>query len=232
MTEQQVHFEIFARRAGGDSFNLELAVDDRARAFEAAEEMLEGGRFVAVKINKESLDPDTGEYQTINIHTKGEPDKPKSKAPVEDAGPPCVSPSDLYSVHARDRIGRLLEAWLVRNRATAFELLHRPDLIEKLDASGVELQHAVQKIAVPEAQARGVGVHEIIRGFQTLIQRAIDRVLADRRKGRFPNFANEPFADACARLSGDPERHYLLGAMSARSSNRLTFSLQDVAGEI
>ena len=212
MADQQVHFEIFARRAGGGSFNLELAVEDRERAFEAAAEMLEGGRFVAVKINKESLDPESGEYKTINIHSKGEPDKPKSKAPVEDAGPACISPSDLYSVHARDRIGRLLEAWLQRNRATPFELLHRPDLIEKLDASGVELQHAVQKIAVPEAQAKGVGVHEIIRGFQTLIQRAIDRVLADRRKGVFPDFKKEPFAAACVRLGGEPERHYLLGA--------------------
>ena len=211
MSEQQVHFEIFARRAGG-SFNLELAVEDRERAFSAADEMLEGGRFVAVKINKETLDTESGEYKTINILSKGEAEKPKSKIDVEDAGPPCISPSDLYSVHARDRIGRLLEAWLVRNRATPFELLHRPDLIEKLDASGTELQHAVQKIAVPEAQARGVGVHEIIRGFQQLIQRSIDRVLADRRKGRFPDFSKEAFAEACVRLGDDAERHYLLGA--------------------
>ena len=211
MSEQQVHFEIFARRAGG-SFNLELAVEDRERAFEAASEMLEGGRFVAVKINKETLDTESGEYKTINILSKGEAEKPKSKLAVEDAGPPCISPSDLYSVHARDRIGRLLEAWLVRNRATPFELLHRPDLIEKLDASGTDLQHAIQKIAVPEAQARGVGVHEIIRGFQQLIQRSIDRVLADRRKGRFADFKKEAFAAACERLGDDAERQYLLGA--------------------
>ena len=29
----------------------------------------------------------------------------------------CVSPADLYSLHARDRIGRLLENWLAREHA-------------------------------------------------------------------------------------------------------------------
>ncbi len=212
MDQHQIHFEVFAKRPGGGSFILEMAVEDREKALEAAKEMLEGPRFIAVKVTKETLDPETGEYQSISIFSKGEPDKPKSKVVLEDAGPPCVSPSDLYTVHARDRIGRLLEGWLVRNRATPFELLHRPDLIEKLDASGTELQHAVQKIAVPEAQARGVSVHEVMRGFQLLIQRAIDRVLTDQRKGAFPNFEKETFADACVRLSGNPERHYLVGA--------------------
>ncbi len=110
-------------------------------------------------------------------------------------------------------IGRLLEGWLTRNRATPFELLHRADLIEKLDASGVELQHAVQKIAVPEAQERGVSVHEVIRGFQQLIQRGMDRVMADQRKGVFPVLtAAGELPDVCDRLAGEPERLYLMGA--------------------
>ena len=79
-----------------------------------------------------------------------------------------------------------MEGWLTRNHATPFELLHRPDLIEKLDAAGNELQHAVQKIAMPEAQARGISVHELIRNFQSLIERAISRVLGDGRKRPLP----------------------------------------------
>jgi hypothetical protein len=211
MAHHQIHFEVFARRAGGASFNLELATEDREKALEIAEEMLEGPRFVAVRVTKETMDPETGEFQSVTILSKGAASKPKSKTIVEDAGAPCVSPADLYTVHARDKIGRLLEGWLARNRATPFELLHRPDLIERLDAAGVELQHAVQKIAVPESQARGVGVHEVIRGFQQLIQRAIERVLGDQKRGVFPDLAQENFAEACQRLSGEPERHYLLG---------------------
>ena len=208
----QIHFEIFARRAGGGSFSLQLALEDRERAIEAASELLDSGRFVAAKVVKETLDDESGEYRSVTILNKGAPERPKARAPLEDPGPPCVSPADLYNIHARDRIGRLLEGWLARNKATPFELLHRPDLIEKLDASGTELLHAIQKIAVPEAQARGVGVHEVMRGFQQLIQRAIDRVLGDQRKGVFPDLRVEDFAKACLRLSGEPERHYLIGA--------------------
>jgi len=134
---------------------------------------------------------------------------------VEDREPLCVSPEDLYSVHARDRIGLLLEGWLTRNQATPFELLHRPDLVEKLDAAGNELQHAVQKIAVPEAQARDISVHELIRSFQKLIERAITRVLSDGRKGRFPDLAKESFAHVVERLAGELDAAYLAGGAIA-----------------
>ena len=65
---------------------------------------------------------------------------------------------------------------------------------------------------MPEAQARGVGVHEIIRTFQTLIERTIARLIKDQRRGVFPDFAKEPLAVAVERLWNEPERGYLLGA--------------------
>ena len=216
MDQQQIHYEVFARRSGASSLTLELATEERERAVETAKEMLEGARFVAVKVTKEIRDPDSGGYKTVTIFSQGEAETKKSKVVVEDTGPPCISPADLYTVHARDRIGRLLEPWLTRNKATAFDLLHRADLIEKLDASGLELQHAVQKISVPEAQARGVGVHEVIRNFQALVQRAVDRVLADARKGVFPDLNKEAFAAACTRLCREPEAIYLVGGAVAR----------------
>ena len=153
MDRDQVHFEVFARRPNASHWTLELATEDRARALEAAEEMLAEHRAAAVRVTKETLDEETREYRTVTILTKGALEKPKSKADVMEQAPLCTGPADLYTVHARERIGRLLQDWLNRQRATPFELLHRPDLIEKLDASGLELQHAVQKLAVPEAQA-------------------------------------------------------------------------------
>jgi hypothetical protein len=211
MNDDRVHFEVFARRTGGSSFNLEFATEDRERALETAEELIDGSRFSSVRVTKETMDADSGEFISVTIFTKGAPDKPRSKADVIEAGPLCTGPADLYTIHARDRIGRLLQDWLNRQRATPFELLHRPDLIEKLEASGVELQHAVQKISVPEAQATGVSVHEIIRRFQTLIQRAIDRVMGDARKGLFPKLEPADFAAVCERLGDEPDRFYLLG---------------------
>jgi hypothetical protein len=217
MVGAQIHFELFARRRHGSTWTLELATEDRANALASAEEMLAESRAVAVKVTKETLDPETREFASVVILSKGEPEPVKAKKPREDIEPLCVSPQDLYTFHARERIGRLLDAWLARNRATPFELLHRADLIEKLDASGLELQHAIQKVAIPEAQARGVGVHEIIRTFQRLVQSAIDRVLRDARKGALPQIDTESFAEVAERLVNDPDRCYLLGAAVARA---------------
>lgn len=210
MNDGQIHFEVFARRNQNANLVLEMATEDRARAMAYAEELLESGS-VAVRVTKEVLDGDSGEYKSVTILAKGMASAKKSKLAVEDAGPPCVAPSDLYTVHARQRIVRLLETWLGRNKATPFELLHRPDLAERLEASGTDLQHAVQKIAIPEAQARGVSVHEVIRSFNGLIERTIERLIKDGRNKTFANFKTEPFAVACARLLEDPEAGYKLG---------------------
>jgi len=212
MDDAQVHFEVMARRQHGAPWTLQLATEDRARAVESAEEMLADGRCVAVKVTKETLDEDTREFRTVTILNKGAPDQGKPKKPVEDLEPLCVSPQDLYTIHAREVIGRVLEAWLARHHATPFELLHNANLIERLDASGMDLQHAIQKVAVPEAQARGIGVHEIMRSFHRLVQSAIDRVLKDRAKGALPKVDPTTFADVAERLTGAAERHYLLGA--------------------
>jgi hypothetical protein len=212
-TEQvQVHYELFVRHSPGAPWTLEMANESRSYVVESAEHLMTEGRVAAVRVSKETLDPDTREFQSVTILSKGQVEAARTRQPVEAREPLCVSPEDLYTVHARDRIARLLDGWLARNHATAFELLHRPDLVEKLDASGNDLQHAVQKIAVPEAQARGVSVHELIRSFQSLIERATRRVLGDARHDRFPVFQQVEFAAAADRLAGEPEGAYLLGA--------------------
>jgi hypothetical protein len=217
MSDAQVHFEVMARRKHGASWTLQLAIEDRAKAVESAEEMLAEGRCIAVKVTKETFDAETGEFKTVTILNKGVPDQGKPKKPRQDLEPLCVSPQDLYTVHAREVIGRLLEGWLTRNKVTTFELLHRPDLIEKLDASGMDLLHAIQKVAIPEAQARAIGVHQMIRSFQRLVQSAIDRVLTDARKGVLPKIQVDTFAALADRLIGAPDRHYLLSAAVADS---------------
>jgi hypothetical protein len=210
----QVHFEVFVRR-GGAPWKLELATEERTHAVDTAEALFAEGKVSAVRVTKETLDPETREFKTVTILNKGAPEPVKAKQVREEDDPLCVTPQDLYTGHARDRIGRLLEGWLARYKVTPFELLHRPDLIEKLEASGTDLQHAVQKIAVPEAQARGISVHELIRGFQRLIEQAIERVLKDGRKGVLPDLSKESLAQVAARVMGDPDRFYLMGAAIA-----------------
>jgi hypothetical protein len=217
MDQVQVHYELFVRRTPAAPWTLEIASENRAQVVDTAEEMIALGRVAAVRVSKETFDADTHEFQSVAIFSKGKVESEKKRKVVEDREPLCVSPEDLYTVHARDRIGRLLENWLTRNHATPFELLHRADLVEKLDAAGTELQHAIQKIAVPEAQARGASTHELIRSFQALTERAIGRVLGDARKGRFPNLASDGFAKVLEQIAGEPDGDYLLGAAVAAS---------------
>ncbi|HEX3916573.1 MAG TPA: hypothetical protein VHW60_04480 [Caulobacteraceae bacterium] len=215
MDQFQVHYELFVRHQPGAPWRLEMAGENRAQMVEAAEAMFAEGRVAAVKVSKETLNADTREFQSVSILSRGKVDAGRKRRIIENHTPLCVTPEDLYTVHARDRIGELLEGWLARNKATPFELLHRADLVEKLDAAGNELQHAIQKIAVPEAQARDISVHELMRSFQKLAERAIARVLGDARKGRFPNIAKEGFARVVERVAHEPEAHYLLGAAVA-----------------
>lgn len=212
MSDAQVHFEVFSRRRVNAPWTLEMATEDRRAAVETAEDMLASNRAAAVKVCKETLDQETRGFKTVIILSKGAVEAVKAKKSRDgDETPLCVTPSDLYSFHARERIGRLLDGWLKRKNVTPFELLHRPDLVEDLESSGVEIQHAVQKIAIPEAQERGLSVHEVIRTFQKLIERAVERIVKDGRKNAFPEVRGTAFAAAADRLADNPERVYLLG---------------------
>lgn len=212
MSGAQVHYEVFVRRTPGASWILEMATENRTQATAMAEGLMKEGKIAGVKVTKESLDPETREFQSIAILNLGQHEAVKQKKVKENNEPLCVSPQDLYTVHAREKIGRLLEGWLERKGATPFELLHRADLVEELETSGTDLQHAIQKIAIPEAQDRGVSVHELMRTFQSLAERAIERLLKDSRKGNMPDLDKEGFARAAERVSKEPERAYLLGA--------------------
>src|ERR1700744_4226485 len=121
MDDAQGHFEVMARRQTGAPWTLHLATEDRARATATAEEMLADGRCIAAKVTKETLDEETREFKTVTIFTKGAAESGKpAKKQRDDTEPLCVSPQDLYTVHAREVIGRLLEGWLARQRATPF----------------------------------------------------------------------------------------------------------------
>lgn len=194
-----------------------MATENRAAAVASAQGMMTEGKVAAVKVTKETLDPETREFQSVSILNLGAVESGKKKKIVENQDPLCITPQDLYTIHARERIGRLLETWLERQGATPFELLHRADLVEKLESSGTDLQHAIQKVAIPEAQARDLSVHELIRTFTSLVERAIERLLKDTRKGGMPDVDKEGFAKAAERVSQDPDRAYLLGAGVAAS---------------
>mgnify|MGYP007071974786 CR=1 FL=1 len=208
-----VHYEIYIRKTAPSSWTLSMATEDRKTAIDTAEDLMRDRQAVAVRVTKETLDPDTMEFNSVVLMTRGAPEAPKKQVAEIDVGPACQQPGDLYAPHARDLIGRVLEDWLFRNGATAYELLHRPDLVEKLEASGVELQHALQKIAIPEAQANGMATHDLIRHYQKLTGQAMERVITAGRRKVFANLADHSLADIAHRISGAPDRAFIIGGV-------------------
>ena len=114
-----------------------MATEDRGQAMETAEEMLRDDRAAAVRVTKETLDPDTLQFSSLTVLTKGAPEvRRKRVIPEDQAGPRCGAPQDMYSPQARETLARVLEDWLSRQGVTAFELLHRPDLAEVRQSAG------------------------------------------------------------------------------------------------
>ncbi len=209
-----VHYEVYIRKTAPAPWSLQMATEDRAHAIQTAEDMLSDDRAAAVRVTKETLDPDTMEFNSVTVLTRGAPEVERKRVVPEDqAGPRCSAPQDFYAPHARETIGRVLEDWLGRNGVTAFELLHRPDLAEKLEASGVELQHAIQKIAVPESQDVGQPVHDLMRHYQKLSDQAVERVIAAGRRNLFPSLEDCSIADIAHRMAGQPDRAFIMGGV-------------------
>lgn len=211
-----VHYELYIRKTAPAPWSLMMATEERKNAVDTAEELLKDKRAVAVRVTKETLDPDTMQFNSVTVLTRGAPEPPKKRLVADDdRSSNCMGPQDLYAPHARELIGRVLEDWLMRNGATVFELLHRPDLIERLEASGVELQHALQKVAIPESQATGQASHELIRHYQKLVGQAMERVITAGRKKLFPDLANRSLADVAEKLAGAPDRAFIMGGTVA-----------------
>ncbi|GLK48776.1 hypothetical protein GCM10017620_17490 [Brevundimonas intermedia] len=210
-----IHYEVYIRRTVPASWSLLIATEDRKHALETAEDQLSNRLAAAARVTKETLDPDTMEFNSLTILTIGAPEEKKKPKPTEAARPACSAPAELYTPHARALIARVLEDWLKRQGVTAFELLHRPDLAERLDASGVELQHAVQKVAVPESQASGQDLHAVVRHYQRLAEESVARLIKAGRAGLFPSLKNQSIADLAHRLIATQDRTFVMGGVIA-----------------
>lgn len=139
----------------------------------------------------------------------GRGDSPAERAPI------CADPKELYQPAARQLIGAVLAPWLGRQKATPFELLHRPELVRLLERAGVDLQHAIQKVAVPAALAREASVHEVVRDLHRVIEQATARLIGEQQAGRLPTIASGGFAGLCAELAADQDGDFKLGAAVA-----------------
>jgi hypothetical protein len=198
---RHIHFELFVRRGSARSWSLVDAIEKRDEALEAAKAQMASGFATAVRVVKETFDDDSNEFRSVVIFEEGNTRKIRLSRDDEDAPSPlpCITPEDLYSVHARHTMSRLFADTLARWKLTITELIHRPDMLEKLEATGTLFQHAVQKVAIAHTSS-GTPVAQIIRAVNDLADRAIQRVYREQRAKRIPE------CDSAAELAGLADR--------------------------
>src|SRR5471032_897257 len=168
-----------------------------------------GEKATGVKVVKETYNDDTGDFLTLKIFEEGH-NQVKITPAQEDAphALPCFKPDDLYSYHARQTMSRLLTDYLARNKITITELIHRADMLEKLEATGTLYQHAIQKVAVAQAASTAAGVQQIVKSLNELTTQAFHRVYRDQRKGLFPDPRTDQFSELAQTLNGKGEAAY------------------------
>ena len=86
-----IHYEVYVRRTAPAAWTLLIATEDRKAALETAEEQFQAKQAVAVRVTKETLDPETMEFNSLTILNLGLPEE-KSKKKPEAAVPPAARP--------------------------------------------------------------------------------------------------------------------------------------------
>jgi len=213
---REIHYEIFARQGSRGGWRMIEVRSERDSALDLARELMADGRATGVKVVKETFNDDSGEYLTLKIFEDGH--NQFKTLPAQEDMPnalPCFKPDDLYSYHARATITRLLSDYLARNKLTVTELGHRADALEKFEATGTVLQHAIQRVAVAQAASTTTPVQQIVKRLLELTNQAMQRVYRDSRKGVFVRIEAEGFNALAAKLANQPDGGYLLNGALA-----------------
>lgn len=204
-----VHFEVFKRQGAG-GWSLVEVRDRRDDALALAHELEKSGA-TGVKVVKETYNDQTGDYLSLAVYEHGEKKKTKGKSVQEDVpSTPCFKVDDLYSYHARKTIASLIPDFLSHNCVTVTELGHRADLLEKLEATGTLLQHAVQRVAVAQAAESEGQLPKIIRSLHELVTQLFHRVYRDDEKGRYLACKPGEFHALATKLVEQSDGGYLL----------------------
>lgn len=182
MSREDVHYEVFIKKNVKASWTLVEALPDKTAAFALGKKLEKNHPKGSVRIAREVWDADSGGFRGGAIYESGPERFDGSEKPAE-ASIPCLTPEDLNGPAARDTVRRALSGWLERSQVCPMELLHRPDLIDELDGSDNDLQHAIQKVAIARAQNDDATVHAYVRLITELVQRGIAQSRKEAKSG-------------------------------------------------
>jgi hypothetical protein len=214
---REIHYEIFRRVGARGGWTLHEVASSREGAIAMAQDLMASEKATGVKVVKETYNDETGDFLTLKIFEEGH--SQMKMAPAQEDAPhalPCFKPDDLYSYHARATMSRLLTDFLSRNKITITELIHRADILEKLEATGTLYQHAIQKIAVAQAANTTTPVQQIVKSLNELTTQAFHRVYRDQRKGLFPDPHPHQFSELAVRLAPQGDAAYVFNGALAR----------------
>ncbi|GAA0581342.1 hypothetical protein [Rhizomicrobium electricum] len=132
----------------------------------------------------------------------------------------CSKVEDLFEPPAKRILARLLPDFLAKYKLTATELLHRAEMLHRVESTGSLLQFVVQQVAVARASSEGRSVQEIIREFNKLIDGVIAKVHGAKRNGLFPELPADKFGALAGALAAKPDGLFIL-------NGALAFHLRD-----
>lgn len=127
----------------------------------------------------------------------------------------CRKVEDLFQPPAKRILARLLPDFLTKYKLTATELLHRADMLYRLESTGTMLQFVVQQVAIARASQEGRSVQEIIREFNKLVDGVIAKVHEAKRAELFPELPAEKFGALAGALATKPDGLFILNGALA-----------------
>lgn len=129
---------------------------------------------------------------------------------------PCTKAEDLFSAPAKRVIARLIPDFLVKNKVTVTEVMHRAELLDRIEGTGTLMQYVVQQTAIVRARAEDRPVQHIIRELNQLATDLVDKVHQDKRKDLFPQLTANEFEDLAADLADEADGAYIINGALAR----------------
>ncbi len=124
----------------------------------------------------------------------------------------CSKVEDLYAPPAKRILARLLPDFLIKHKLTATELLHRAEMLHRVESTGTMLQFVVQQVAVARASSENRPVQEIIREFNKLVDGVIAKVHNAKRAELFVETPANKFGAIARKLTKHPDGLILLNS--------------------
>ncbi|GEQ99390.1 hypothetical protein JCM17845_00140 [Iodidimonas gelatinilytica] len=208
---QNTHYELHGQT--GARWTVLDVFDDQKEAAAEAEKVFRSGNYRAVRVLRERFDRDSSEFNSLEVLFFGRKSKP-SKYDDDELAVFCRKPADLYSSESRRVIARLLAPVLESWNSTPVELLHDPDLYNRLQGAGSNLLSAVQRLAIAQVRHTGEPVTERMRGNFALIDKAAAELRQVHAIG-LPVIGDLRFVDVIETLAEAKNRSFLLACVLA-----------------